>query len=366
MNIGILTLQSGYNYGGSLQCEALQEVLTGLGHHVSVINYYPVCVKSVPFWRGWGLKGKGRLTRIKRRWYQLRYLKAYEGKYNQYKSKHLNLTDKCHAPEEVSAVCANFDVLIVGSDQVWNLAYHPDPVYYLQYPERFEGKKMSYAACCGRKVDDAPEWVSRCLKELDAIAVRNEFTKEWVQVITGGGGSSVNVVADPTLLHTFELKNLKGEKPKKYIFVYIIGEGQKKFHQEVIRRAKAKHGDIPVILALATGYKIQLFDWVDEKLWMLDPYDWISWIQHASFVYTDSFHGILFSIKHKRDFLSYYTEAIRSPRLLSLANDYDLSDRIIEMGKEVDLRGEIDWSSVNEKIKNQRKVSIQYLESQLI
>lgn len=364
MKVGILTLQTGYNYGGSLQCEALQETLIGLGNDVSVINYYPVRIHAVPFWKGWGLHGKGRLSRIMRRWNQLLYLEPYEEKYNQYKKEKLRLTKPCYSPEEIDDLCADYDVLVVGSDQVWNLAYHPDQVYYLAYPEEFGGKKISYAACCGNKVTDAPEWVATRLNNLDAIAVRNSFTRDWVEEITHGERSEVEIVADPTLLHEFDLPDTIKPQQRKYILVYIIGAGDKAFHHDIIRKAKEKHGDIPVILAMATGYKIQLFNWVDEKLWMLTPYDWISWIKNAQFVYTDSFHGVLFSIKYQRDFIAYYAEAVRSPRLVTLGKDFNLSDRIVKLTHMTDniyLRKEIDWSIVNEKIENLRSSSMDYL-----
>ena len=47
MKIGILTLQYGFNYGGVLQCYALQSFLESLGHEVQVINYVPTMTSSL-------------------------------------------------------------------------------------------------------------------------------------------------------------------------------------------------------------------------------------------------------------------------------------------------------------------------------
>ena len=41
MKIGILTFHRGNNYGGILQCYALQQVLKSLGHSVEIVNYNP-------------------------------------------------------------------------------------------------------------------------------------------------------------------------------------------------------------------------------------------------------------------------------------------------------------------------------------
>lgn len=39
MNIGILTFHQAHNYGAVLQCYALKEVLSQMGHEVEVIDY---------------------------------------------------------------------------------------------------------------------------------------------------------------------------------------------------------------------------------------------------------------------------------------------------------------------------------------
>ena len=41
MKIGILTFHMGHNYGGVLQCYALQQLLTNYGHEVEIIDYRP-------------------------------------------------------------------------------------------------------------------------------------------------------------------------------------------------------------------------------------------------------------------------------------------------------------------------------------
>ena len=41
MKIGILTFHCAHNYGAVLQCYALQEYITSLGHKVEIIDYQP-------------------------------------------------------------------------------------------------------------------------------------------------------------------------------------------------------------------------------------------------------------------------------------------------------------------------------------
>ena len=48
MKIGILTFHCAYNYGAMLQCYALQEYLSDCGIDVSVIDYRPSYMESLP------------------------------------------------------------------------------------------------------------------------------------------------------------------------------------------------------------------------------------------------------------------------------------------------------------------------------
>lgn len=366
MKISILTLQFGYNYGGALQCLALQNTLIEMGHEVNVLNYYPVFPKQTPFWKGWGLSGPKKLENISKRILQLRYLKSYQSHFDSFKADFLNLTEICHTKEGVSRVARGSEALIVGSDQVWNLHYHPDPVYYLAYPENFKGKKISYAACCGQDTGKADEWVGKQLQEFNGISVRDAFTVNWIEAQVKR--LTVEIVADPTLLYDFpDLPEIEN-KLERYIFVYILGDGRDEFHIAAIAELKKKYGDIPVILAMPTGYKIKMYDWVNKTLWMLDPLEWVAWLANASVVYTDSFHGVLFSLKYKCEFLAYYIEEIRSPRLKFLAEQFSINEKIIEADVKLlpqAVSAPVSWGKIDSVILCLRKTSKIFLNRQL-
>ena len=367
MKIGILTLQSGYNYGGTLQCLALQNSLISMGHEVSVINYYPVLPVKIPWWRGWGLSGIKRVDNCRKRFLQLRYLEDHTAHFDCFKKTHLNLTERCHTPEEVGEVASKFDALVVGSDQVWNLKYHPDPTYYLAYPSDFKGLKISYAACCGRDTGKADDWVAERLRDFDIISVRDSFTASWVNAQVEE--ACPQIVADPTLLYDFpDIQKESTRHPDRYIFAYIIGDGCEGFHRRAIAEIKKKYGDMSVVCAISTGYRIQLVQWADKTLYLLDPYEWVEWLANATFVYTDSFHGVLFSLKNNRNFIAYYMEAIRSPRLLYLAEQCGIKERIVDVEKNSlseALDTKISWEEVESSMHKLHKHSMNFLSGSL-
>ena len=56
------------------------------------------------------------------------------------------------------------------------------------------------------------------------------------------------------------------------------------------------------------------------------PAEWVNLFYHASFVYTDSFHGIMFSMKFHKPFIAYMKEGGRKSRLQDLIETYSLAN----------------------------------------
>lgn len=58
--------------------------------------------------------------------------------------------------------------------------------------------------------------------------------------------------------------------------------------------------------------------YADKVFETLSPEQWVDMFYHARYVYTDSFHAIMFSLKFEKPFVSYYRNKIRSSRLIDL------------------------------------------------
>lgn len=364
MNVAILSLTSGYNFGGTLQTVALSRTLEMLGHEATVLDYWPVPPKNTPPWRGWCLKGKGRLGQARRRIAELRYLPMFKAKYDEFKSRELKWTDRCLDAESLHLKLAGFDAVVVGSDQVWNLSYHPDPNFYLGGFDDFEGLRISYAACCGNPSQDCPEWAEKALRRFDHIGVRNPFTAEWVQRC---GGDSVfpRVVADPTLLLD-DYPATEMLLPDRYIAVYLIGSDEGADHAGIVRQLRAKYGNLPVVCLMPTGFSIRLRKWYDKILWVLDPFEWITVIRKASVVYTDSYHAVLFSMRNRIPFIATYVEEVRAPRLLDLKVRYELG-ATVQKASSVQIADHLpDWLAVERHWQRERDQSLAFLKSTLI
>jgi hypothetical protein len=361
VKIGILSLTSGYNFGGTLQTWALAQSLTRLGHEPIVIDYHPAQHALLRWWRGWGISTKISLDKIRHRAWELSKSPGHIRKYQLFKQKHLTFTRPCYTPAQFQETIQTFDAVVVGSDQVWNLQYHPDPVFYLAGMDSFKGLRVSYAACCGNPAQGFPEWVSPGLQAFHAVSVRNRFTADWVKRCTAGQIDPL-VVADPTLL-TDEFPEARVELPAKYIAAYNIGEGNPENHHCHIASLRRIHGNLPVVCLMPTAIALRKHSWHDQVLWNLDPFEWISVIKHSTAVYTDSYHAILFALRNHVPLIATYTEAVRAPRLVELREELGLHGSVFHEDASPDINSTPDWQSVAARFARSRDLSLHFLES---
>jgi hypothetical protein len=324
MKFFILTWHFMDNYGGVLQCWALQKVLLSLGYEVEILNFQPSSLQSrVPWWRGWKLK-EGFIKNFPLRVMRLFFGKAAERKFDAFREGYLNLSEPYSSLKEVNQAVLSYDAVVVGSDQVWR--FPKEKIYFLDFDERFQGKKISYAACCGSEDDGRYKTVANLWKKMDAISVRNRFSKE---IVDQSIGVDVPVVVDPTLLVDIdELATPVYGIPEKYIVTYIMGAEIQGGHRKTLDAIKGEVGNYPILAIVATAQCPQFFSFADKRLYDVGPNEWVYLLKNASFIYTDSFHATLYAVKHKKLFLSYYTEPSRSGRFLDLAERYSLSTHI--------------------------------------
>ncbi|MEI6561027.1 MAG: polysaccharide pyruvyl transferase family protein [Verrucomicrobiota bacterium] len=368
MKIGILTFHFNPNFGARLQCMALQKVLEQIGHNVEVINYRPVPETPLRFWRGWGLTSGNIASSVRQRWRLLRHGEAARERFRRFNQEHLRISPCCDSLPSIAKLASSFDVIIVGSDQVWNRSYFQDPAYFLDFAG-YPGKRISYAACCGHL--DMPqagmESVRRALQAFNAISVRNEVTFEWVQKLSG---LTPQIVCDPTLLYDFpELATPSIAPCHRYILAYVLDEEIKGGHVQAIEQIRQKFGDIPVIAVSPILMHLQAYPWADHVVFDVGPAEWVNLIANAAFVYTDSFHGALFSMKHQRPFLAYYSKPIRAGRLCDIANRYGIDSAIVgslgEAEKKQSFCASLNYECIQKKISKHREESISFLQKSI-
>ena len=324
MKVAIVTYQYAYNYGAVLQCLALQRALIQLGIDAEVLDYCPTSSEHMPFWKGWGIRKGLLFENIPKRWIKFRYGRAMEQAFDGFRSDFLKLSPTCSSKEEVAALAGNYDAFIAGSDQIWHFA--KESIYFLEWGAPYAGRRISYAPCCGHatQLADNEDNIRGWIMNVDHLSVRNQFSYDLVLNLTG---RSPEIVADPTLLVELDDVPRKVDLPcAEYILMYTLGDEIKGGHAAVIESIRERVGNLPVVAVVPSAHMPYLAPWADHVVYTAGPREWLWLIAHAAFVYTDSFHGVLFSIKNRRLFLSYYAEEGRAPRLMDLAERYKLQD----------------------------------------
>ena len=193
------------------------------------------------------------------------------------------------------------DYYLVGSDQMWN-PWLLSPQYLLDFvPRKSKKPKLSYAASFG--VDNIPDkkktFYKKYLSEFSKITVREPRAAELVKEMSG---KDAKVVLDPTFLLTqrewrafSDLSNIctKYKLRQNYIVCYFIGSSEFNHIKAVKEIAEKIHLKIIMLPIKNTDYAIN-----DDELTIVADacaYDFISLIDNAALVCTDSFHAVVFS-----------------------------------------------------------------------
>jgi hypothetical protein len=370
--IAIATLQ-GRNYGGRLQNYALMQAL----HNVTKGECE---VESL-----WFLKGKNPLypsllsrTRqyslfeIIDKWINMRREKRHQKKidvllrgrfelFDKFISEHLHRT-AWQTKEDRNKWGDIFDVLVCGSDQIWNPNIIDDV-----YTGRGTGIKkcISYAASIGRgylSKYEAAYMVPR-INEMAAVSVREESAKRILKDV--GVIKDIHVVVDPTmLLDQKEWNTIIAPKIIKepYIFVYSFSDC--KFKKQIIEKYKKRGMRVVFIL-----YAERVWNKYDgkspmEPLYDIGPSEFLSLIKNADVVFTDSFHGTVFSIIFNKLFYVYERnkggKTSMNSRIYELLSAFGLGNRMLKNSLP-ELDEIINYKVVNQRLTALREDSLVWL-----
>lgn len=374
--VGILTFHYSNNYGGVLQALSLHNTVKSLGYDVEVINFIPSNYKPQKTIGNLGLRKNIFKNKIKdlnivniskKISIMNKYSEAVTNKVNLYRDKNMNLSEQVDE-NSLKDILGNYSAIIVGSDQVWNPSQRKSPIYFLDFKNNYKDKKISYAADSTVKDISSEDLntLESALSEFDHISVRNEHSFDFVKTIIN---KEVEIVADPTLLCDFKT-NLEDPNEKgEYILTYVLGEEIEGSHFKAIEKIKNKYGNLPVYSIKIPTMKFELSPYADKVFYDLDPDGWIDMFKKAKFIYTDSFHGVLFSMKYHKPFLAYYTERLRATRFIDLGKRYGIDKYIVQNTKEINTKGSLDllpnYNSIDNIIKDQKNSSLEFLKKAL-
>lgn len=345
--IALLTLPLHSNYGGILQCYALQTVLERMGCEVTVLNRRWVapkltfllfilrCVSMLKCVFRRHVLGQ-KEWHVQKPWaeYYAPY-RAQEGLWGNprflqaFVREHIHQTKPLFSSQELGqeAEEGQFDSFLVGSDQVWREQYAPEITdYFLGFlPDSDRRPKVAYAASFGlERVGISNEKLKRCrqlAQRFTAVSVREQSA---VCLAKEALGVDARWVLDPTLLLTAEDYPFAARSKGKNwagVVTYILDGNEVKSQ---VTNDVSNTFSLPV---KAINVSMQTKD--EQSVDMLPVEEWLRAFAQADFVVTDSFHGCVFSIIHRKPFVAIANVGRGIDRFTSLLGYFGLQDRLV-------------------------------------
>lgn len=366
--IGILTYHKSENYGAFMQCYSLTKKLQKLFpdetievvdyiskevyciYHPSVMNfiYLIIYVKSI--------RKKIRYSRL-----LLSFLKQLLFKHtssvNHYyfdeAQQYLPLSRKQIITDNYKKVVhflnENYDIIIVGSDAVWNWQIRPFPNVYFLGPQ-ITTKKLSYAASSyGQPFlslsDNVKSEIKFGWESFNYIGVRDIPTENFVSIITDAIIPKHN--CDPTVF--LDISKLPIDK--QLVLGKLQSAGFDVNRKSICIMAQPWLASF-VRLQLGDEYQIisvfKYSKYADVNLLDINPFEWAVCFSFFDITITHYFHGNLLSLKNgtptivieqKSEYNQRYESKIRDfmkrincfdycHYLEDLPNDYSLRDEI--------------------------------------
>lgn len=354
MKAAVLTLHNMCNYGSQLQTYATQEKLRQYFDDVVFIDYRRPDTYGMRFLRyfskGNPIKAAAVLPTL------LRYRRLFGGFQKQY----IHVTSKTYFTEKDFENFEDIaDVYFSGSDLVWSTGLNRGviPMYYLSFvPE--DRPKYAYASSFGEaKLSD--EEIARTtdyIMRFDRISVR-ESSGESILKEQYHYSAAVQI-PDPTLAFPGEYWRrlapactIRGD----YILVYNLNR-----NEELDKYA--------VELAKRTGYKLYRlctrYDHImrpGHSIVMPPVFAFITLIDHAKLVLTDSFHGTAFSMNLETQPICVNPPAC-GERLRAFLTLLGEEDRLISDFRDFEiLERHVDFERVRDGLAREREKTDQFL-----
>lgn len=312
MRIGILTFHRSLNNGAFIQCYSLFKRLKNEfpDAEVEVIDYtspqieklYPISIAQ--YFRGY-MQPRAFLSRAKRFIKDPKVISrnkekkvAFESCYNQIK-----LSDRRFYYEPLqelySYINSSYDVVVCGSDAIWNYSLRgfPNP-YFLD--NSITIPKFSYAASCfGMNYEKIPESESITIKQiLDSyqfLGVRDDESAKFLKAI--GCMKAYSHTCDPTVFLDVNDLPINEKRLQNKLVAYGFSINRKTIGimgtNQMCQLVKLMYGDEYQVVSLFNYCKD-----ADVNLYNITPFEWAYVYRFFKITITSYFHGTLLSLRN--------------------------------------------------------------------
>ncbi len=285
--IGVLTFHRCINYGSYWQARCLVDGLRGRGYNAVLMEHTSGEVNRAEWRCALDPVQPTRTPKSDHAFYRRKLVKFIKACASLPRSRRFDL----EKPGEME----EYDLVIVGSDEVWNLRHPWYGGYPLFYGSGVRAKRLvSYAASFGSY--HASEglglaWAER-LRKFDSISVRDENSQ---MIIKEALDRDSAIVLDPCL--QFPWFTAVGGNGRYTPYIAVYGHNFSEwFTREVTSFARGQG-----LVLVSVGYRN---DWADHQWITAGPDEFAHCIENAVTVATNFFHGCIFALAYAKPFVS--------------------------------------------------------------
>lgn len=364
------------NYGSILQAFALNKVI----NNMEIVDYEILQQFSVNSFSLKSLfayiKKDGiikTIHNIKKR-FGNRKLRDRKSKCEEFILNNMNISEKEYNPTDLKTIENDYDGFICGSDQIWNPTFtnSSSSIYWLNFSN--SKLKIAYAPSIGTTKIEEPlrNEIKEALKAFKAISCREQVGTNLINEILDD--DICKTVVDPTLLLTRDdwdslitEQIVKGE----YVFSYIL-RGNDEQRQMVKRFAKERGLKLVTIPFLEADYCSKLDGkYADINFTNASPQEFINLIKYSKYVFTDSFHCMVFSCIYHRTFFSFNKKGKNQMlRINDFQKWFCIGNRVVNNLEDISSLLKVDmdpvWNKFEQRVNEERKKSMMFLNNALM
>ena len=363
--IGLVTLYND-NFGSILQAYSTYSFIESMGYKCILLELednsgYLTKLKKIPIILYKSIKYKGffsdkMLQAVSRKKERNMLSKGTKQKMDNFVNS--NFVIKKYNSKQIKNIDKEYGYFVTGSDQVWN-GY--SGFRFLLFASR--KKRICLAPSFG--TDEIKPYIVNDIKKglmgFDVLTTREETG---VNIIKQLVNRKAIRLPDPTVLYNkkeWEIFCKDGIKEQNYLLCHFLNEPN---DLAITCIGKMQEKTKNKIICITNNY--QKYNKLD-KVFFLDvsPSDYVSLIDFADYVFTDSFHTSLFSINLAKQFAVFDRQHLHNNsqrnRITDLLGRLNLSDRFIKYEKDFEKLSNVDEQSLESERIKIREYILKYL-----
>lgn len=367
MKIGILTLSAADNCGSLLQAYAMQTVLQRrFGAEAQVLDFR--CEGAREMYDMFPRKPWKYPRKLLNNLLHYPTVSRQKADYEYFRRNYLSMSSRQFSDAaELAEAAKDYDIVICGSDQVWNVNI---PDFHSAYFLGWAGttKRVAYAPSlggCDFSAFPDQNALKQWLLELSAVSTREQVGVDSVRAVAG---LDIPIVPDPTLLISpQDWQAVPGERivREPYIFYYSWSYEDEELNRVVQRYAESRGLKVYVVDAFKWP-RLKPQNYAFEMAPAGGPQTFLNLMKYAEFAFVQSFHGVIFAYMMGRNFYLLDNRPVgqMDNRLASILKLLNAEDRVARRVEDI-REAPMDYSALPETLVESRKIGFDYLENAL-